>query len=103
MRSPWPWLAAAVLLGACDDKDLVIESNTTWTGKVDKVGTLSGRGSARYKLDVPGQICWEFTKTSTYGILRVYAEDKTWFGLGTQVDSDDNTTAPNGKVIGCAL
>ena len=102
MRSPLSWLAAALVLGGCNDKDLVIESNTTWTGRVDRIGTLSGRGSARYQLDVPGQICWTFTKTSTAGILRVYAEDKTWFGLGTQVDSDDATREPNGQVRGCA-
>ena len=65
-------------------------------------GTLTGRGNARYQLDVPGQICWDFHKTSTFGVLRVYAEDKTWFGLGTQVDSDDTTIEPNGHVGGCA-
>jgi len=102
MKRPLQWLAVAALLGACNDKDLVIESNTTWTGTVDRIGTLTGRGNARYQLDVPGQICWDFHKTSTFGVLRVYAEDKTWFGLGTEVDSDDTTIEPNGHVTGCA-
>jgi hypothetical protein len=96
-------LASVALLSACSEKDLVIESNTSWRGSVDRVGELSGKGSARYTIkDTQGQICWVFTKTTTAGVLRVYAEDKTWFGLGTEVDSDDTTFEPNGQVRGCA-
>ncbi len=102
MTPPIRWLAAAVLVSGCNEKDLVIESDTTWEGTVDRIGTVSGRGSARYTLDVKGQVCWVFTKTSTHGVLRVYAVDQTWLGLGSEVDSDDTTREPNGQVRGCA-
>ncbi len=103
MMRPIVGLAAVALLCGCDEKDLVIESNTSWKGTVDQVGELAGRGSARYTIEgTQGQICWVFTKTTTHGVLRVYAEDRTWLGLGTEVDSDDVTTAPNGQVRGCA-
>jgi hypothetical protein len=95
------WVAAAALLSACGKKELVIESNTTWSGTIERIGTVTGRYSTRYELDVKDQVCYTFTKTSSYGVLRVYTIDDTWLGLGSEVDGDDFTTEPNGQVQGC--
>ena len=41
-------------------------------------------------------------KQSDGGTLRVYADDDTWFGLGSQIDGEQTTQAPHGAVRGCA-
>ena len=95
------WLVlSAVLLCACG-KELVIESDTSWQGSIDEYGDVSGRGDQRFDLPAGQNICWSVTKLTSLGTLRAYAEGDSWFGLGTDVDQDAVTTAPNGHVEGC--
>jgi hypothetical protein len=99
----WLVFAAVVLLCACDKTTLVIESDTSWAGEVDGVGQVADRGHARFELpNSKTENCWSIHKTSSAGTLRAYAEDDTWFGLGSEVDGEATTTAPNGAVQGCA-
>jgi hypothetical protein len=97
------WLLSAVLLlCACDKTTLVVESDTSWAGSVGD-SQVADRGDQRFELpDAKQEICWSIAKTTSAGTLRAYAEDDTWFGLGSEVDGESATTAPNGKVKGCA-
>ena len=97
------WLLSAVLLlCACDKTTLVVESDTSWAGSVGD-SQVKGRDDRRIELaNVKEDICWSIAKTTSAGTLRAYAEDDTWFGLGSQVDGESTTTAPSGKVEGCA-
>lgn len=103
MRSHLLLLPLLVLgLAGCDEKVLIIESNTAWQGDVTYVGGVSGQGGASIDLsDVPSDVCWTLRKTTSAGTLRAYLKDDTWFGLGKEVDGDQTTTAPNGEIGGC--
>jgi hypothetical protein len=102
MKHPLLWLGV-VLLAGCSGKTLHIESNTTWVGNIEQFGDIAGRGNAAYDLGgTYGLICWKINKTTSLGLLRVFSDDKTWFGLGSEVDGDQTTTAPNGEVTGCS-
>ena len=95
--------AVVLSLSACSGKTLHVESDTTWSGTVDHFGPVSGRGNAQYDIGgVTGQICWQIAKTTSAGLLRVYSDDDTWFGLGSEVDGDSSTIAPGGAVEGCS-
>jgi hypothetical protein len=99
----WLALTAVVLLCACDKTTLVIESDTSWAGDIDEVGQVADRGHARFELpNAKRELCWSIRKTSSAGTLRAYAEDETWFGLGSDIDGEASTTAANGVVQGCA-
>jgi hypothetical protein len=97
-----PWIGLIVLLAACDTQDLYIESDTQWAGTV---GDRQVEGEGNAVIDLSGvphaRSCWRLEKRTTAGTLRAYLRDKTWFGLGTEIDSDQTTTAPNGVVEGC--
>lgn len=95
-------LFAVVALAACDEKHLVIESNTSWEGTITYAGDVSGTGNATVNLsNVPSDVCWTLRKTTVDGTLRAYLQDETWFGLGEEIDGDQTTTEPNGEVRGC--
>jgi hypothetical protein len=92
-----------ILVCACSGKTLVVESDTSWSGTIDRLGTVAGRGGREFGLGgLQGEVCWTLVKTTSLGTLRAYARDETWFGLGAEVDGDASTTAPNGQVAGCA-
>ena len=102
-------IGAFVLIG-CTDKTLHVESDTSWAGTlgvvwptVDVPATIHGHGNAQYTLGGlgAGEVCWKIAKTTSAGTLRAYADDKTWFGLGSEVDGEATTTAPAGEVTGC--
>lgn len=96
------WLGVLLLCG-CSGKTLVVESDTSWAGTIDRVGTVAGRGGKEFGLGgLQGEVCWTLAKSTALGTLRAYAKDDTWFGLGSQVDGDAVTTAANGQVTGCA-
>jgi hypothetical protein len=100
-RLPVACLTVAVLSG-CDDKWLVIESNTAWEGDVSYVGPVAGSGNAQVDLsDVPTDVCWILRKATSAGTLRAYLHDETWFGLGEEFDGDQTTTEPAGEIQGC--
>lgn len=102
MRPLLLW-GVVVALSACSGKTLHVESDTSWSGTVDQFGAVQGSGNAQYDLgDTHGQVCWTIGKVTTAGILRVYADDDTWFGLGSEVDGESSTTAPSGAVEGCS-
>lgn len=93
---------AVLLLAACDEKHLVIESDTSWEAEIDFLGSIGGTGDTEINLsDVPANVCWTVQKTTIEGVLRAYLRDETWFGLGEEVDGDRTTSEPNGVVSGC--
>lgn len=97
-----PILGVALLCG-CSGKTLVIESDTSWSGTIERVGEIAGRGGREVGLSgLNGEVCWSIAKTTSLGTLRAYSRDETWFGLGTEVDGDAVTTAPSGRVEGCS-
>ncbi len=96
-------LGLSPLLAACSSKTLIVESDTAWTGSVDQFGAVEGRGNAQYDLgNTNGEVCWNFQKTTSLGTLRVYSDDKTFFGLGSETDGEQTTNAPSGTVHGCS-
>ena len=97
-------LVSLVALTACnEDTVVIVESDTIWHGDIDKYGTFDGRGNAHFDIsEAKEKICWTFAKQSDGGTLRVYADDDTWFGLGSQIDGEQTTRAPHGMVRGCA-
>lgn len=102
MPRPALWVMLG-LLTACSGKTLHIESDTSWAGAIDKFGPVAGHGNEQFDIGgEKGQLCWHIAKTTSAGILRVYSDDDTWFGLGSEVDGDSTTTAPSGAVEGCS-
>jgi len=103
MRSRMLLLFLALpLLSACDEKFLVIESDTSWSGDISGYGQVAGTGDAEIDLtDAPSNVCWTLKKETDEGSLRAYLNDDTWFGLGSEVDDDQTTTDPMGQVMGC--
>ncbi len=103
MRRSWLMLPMALLLLAgCDERFLVIESDTSWEGEIRYLGEVGGNGNAEIDLsDEPADVCWTLRKTTAEGTLRAYLRDETWFGLGEEVDGDQTTTAAEGEVTGC--
>ena len=102
MRHLCAWLAIT-LIACSEDTVVVVESDTVWRGDIETYGAVDGRGDARFDIsDAEDEVCWTFVKQTDFGTLRVYAEDDTWFGLGSQVDGEQTTTEPNGQVRGCA-
>lgn len=96
-------LLGMLLLCGCSGKTLVVESDTSWSGEIDRVGSVAGRGDGEFDLGgLHGEVCWTLAKTTSLGTLRAYARDDTWFGLGSETDGEAVTTAPNGRVQGCA-
>jgi hypothetical protein len=94
--------AVVVVLAACDTKELVIQSNTTWDGTITGYGDVAGSGNAVIDLtDAPSNVCWTLKKTTSAGTLRAYLADETWFGLGKEYDGDQTTTEPSGQIEGC--
>ena len=98
-------VAAVPLLAACGKEVLHIESDTTWEGFVVD-DAVTGRGYREITLPSrsqhPAPICWDVTKTTEAGTLRIWVENPTWFGLGNDIRADETTTEPFGAVEGCA-
>lgn len=94
---------AGLLLTACAGKTLKVESDTAWVGTIDQFGAVQGRGNADYDLGkTSGEVCWTFQKVTSLGTLRVYSDDQTWFGLGSEIDGEMTTRDPSGTVQGCS-
>ena len=94
-------VATIALLGACTNRELVIESSTSWTGFIedDESGfSRDGSGNATFDLD-RGTTCWTFQKATEQGSLRAYARTKELFGNDTRGEA--RTTAAYGFVTGC--
>jgi len=101
MRRVAQGIGLAVLLTGCADRTLVVESDTSWAGSVDKVGQVSGQGGTRIELEPSaGHQCWDLHKTTSAGTLRAYVRDKSNF-TGTDTEGDMTTTAPDGHATGC--
>jgi len=103
MRLAFTGLVLSGMLTACDlDTALVVESDTAWSGTVDRHGQVSGRGHARYDLTAGdgSRVCWVLTKQSSAGTLRAYTEEESALG-GTDIRNVRVTTAPGGTVEGC--
>jgi hypothetical protein len=94
-------VAAIMLLSACTDRELIIESNTSWSGFIggEESGySRDGSGNAKFELE-EGRTCWTFQKETTDGSIRVYARTKELFG--TERYGDAWTTTEFGVVAGC--
>jgi hypothetical protein len=90
-----------MLLTACADKRLHVESDTSWAGNVDNFGEITGHGNSEVELEASGgRQCWDIHKTTSAGTLRAYVRDKKNL-LGTDTDGDMTTTEANGHVTGC--
>jgi hypothetical protein len=95
-------IVSTLVIAGCGDRVIHIESDTSWSGTIDGVGAVSGRGGKTFALDaVSSPVCWTITKTTEAGTLRVYSEASTWFGLGEDIEAEQTTTEPNGDVTGC--
>ena len=95
-------IISTLFIAGCGGRVVHIESDTSWTGTIDGIGQVSGRGGQTFALDaVSTPVCWTITKSTSAGTLRVYSEASTWFGLGEDVEAEQTTTAPNGQVTGC--
>ena len=97
------WTLAIALMACGEDTVVIVESDTAWRGDIEQYGAVQGHGNAEFDIsDSEDEICWTFVKQSEHGTLRVYADDDTWLGLGSQIDGEQTTTAPHGEVRGCA-
>lgn len=95
-------IVTTLFVAGCGGRVIHIESDTDWSGTIDGIGVVSGRGSKTFALDaVSSPICWTITKLTDAGTLRVYSEASTWFGLGEDIDGEQTTTEPHGDVTGC--
>jgi hypothetical protein len=93
--------AAIMLLSACTDRELIIESNTSWSGFIggEESGySRNGSGNATFDLD-EGRTCWEFQKETAEGSIRAYAKTRELFG--SDRSGDAWTTTEFGFVAGC--
>ncbi len=102
LASVWAVLVLGALAGCKLETELVVESDTDWSGNVDRHGEVTGRGHARFDLTTGdgSRVCWALSKQSTAGTLRAYTEEEGAFG-GTHIGNVRVTTAPNGSVEGC--
>ena len=94
-------VVAIVLLGACTDRELIIESNTSWSGFIggEESGySRDGSGNAKFDLD-EGRTCWTFQKETEQGSIRAYAKTRELFG--SDRSGDAWTTTEFGVVAGC--
>ena len=90
--------AVVLLLAGCSQPDLVVESDTVWTGNVigsSSTSQVEGSGNKTYQLR-SGQTCWNFKKATEQGNLRAYAKVR-----GNRTSGDDRTSAPLGSINGC--
>ena len=101
MRTLITAVAFAVALSACTDREVIVESNTSWSGFIGEEESgysRDGSGNARFEVD-DGRTCWTFQKETEDGYLRAYAKTKEIFG--TDRHGDARTTAAFGIVTGC--
>jgi hypothetical protein len=98
-------LTILMLLGltACEEMELVVESNTDWSGEVQGIGEVGGTGNRTIDvIDGTGDRCWVLRKTTESGVLRAYLRDKArLFGSVTEYDGDQSTSEPYGEIGGC--
>jgi hypothetical protein len=90
--------AVTLALVGCDKPDLVIESDTVWTGNVigsSSTSQVEGSDNKTYQLR-SGQTCWNFKKATEQGNLRAYAKVR-----GNRTSGDERTSAPFGSISGC--
>lgn len=102
MRRLFAAVVLAVGVSACTDRDIIVESNTTWSGFIGEEESgysRDGSGNARFEIDDSGRTCWTFQKETEAGYLRAYAKTKEIFGTDRQGDA--RTTTAFGIVSGC--
>ena len=114
MKQLWP--ALLFLLGCTEvtvptpqqEFLVIIESNTSWIGKIDTftITSTPGEPIRWFLVSTPG-LCWQLTKTVELGMLRAYGSTPD-FTYGWTLEekkypmwSDHNTTAPYGTIHGC--
>lgn len=114
MKQIWP---ALLLLLGCTEVTVpiprqeflvIIESNTSWIGKIDtfSIASKPGEPIRWFLVNTPG-LCWQLTKTAELGMLRAYGSTPD-FTYGWALEekkypmwSDQNTTIPYGTIHGC--
>ena len=101
----WP-LALVVLLAGCGT-DVVVESNTSWTGDVCgaeycaaefTAHELRGSGNKSFPQG-SARICYWFGNTTDSGYVRVYVSDHGIFGSSRYAEHE--TSVSHGSVSGC--
>lgn len=100
--APGLCLLMSVGLTACGSEALHIESDTSWAGAIEGA-PVTGRGSQVIDLDAfkAGTKCWTLRKTTSAGVLHVWGEQKSLFGLGVEIFGESTTREPGGVVQGC--
>jgi hypothetical protein len=89
------------MLIGCDQRTLVVESNTSWEGSVDDFGPISGQGNSSIDVGRASRgFCWTIGKRTDAGTLRVFLDDKSTFGV-TEFRGEQTTNEPFGEVRGC--
>jgi hypothetical protein len=87
---------------------VIIESNSSWVGKIDTFTVTSkpGENIRWFLVNKPG-VCWHLTKTIELGMLRAYGSTPD-FTYGWTLDEqkypmwgDQNTVSPYGTIRGC--
>jgi hypothetical protein len=86
---------------------VIIESNTSWIGKIDTFTVTSKIGEDIRWFMVNQPVCWTITKTSELGMVRAYGTTPD-FTYGWTLEQkkyplwgDMNTVNPNGVIRGC--
>jgi hypothetical protein len=63
-------IVSMLLVAGCGNRVIHIESDTDWSGTIDGIGVVSGRGSRTFALDaVSSPVCWTITKMTDAGTL----------------------------------
>ena len=93
--------SAVALCGGCKDPQLIVESDTEWSGAIagdNSRTSQQGNGNHSFTLR-SGLTCWTFQKETAAGTLRAYA---VFHALtGRQRKGDATTVANYGVVSGC--
>lgn len=87
----------------CEERTLVVESNTDWDGYITGEGggsSVQGSGNRVFRDFDSGTFCWTFQKDSRAGTLRAYM--KTPLLITESKRGDATTNAEFGVVSGCS-
>jgi hypothetical protein len=89
----------AVLVTACGERVMVVESDTSWSGSIGN-SSRDGYGDQILKMSGSGTWCWSIQKQTRGGYLKAYS--RTPSITGTEKSGEAETNAQFGIVTGCS-
>ena len=89
----------AVLVTACGPREMVVESDTRWSGAIGN-SSRDGFGNETFPITGSGTWCWSIQKQTRSGYLRAYS--RTPSILGVEKSGEGETNAQFGIVTGCS-